>query len=210
LQGRRISRAFTAPPGAYDVYVAVTEPTKADGTKGKASVIKQEVTIPDLKSSLTTSSIIVAENVEVDANAAHASYEEQLDDPYRLWGNRITPATRRTFRRTETLSLLFLVYQARAGADGKPDVEVSYRVTGGPAGKGDTLQVVVPTEVFNASSLPAGFSLANGDLVLAGRQIPLGTFPAGAYRVDIGVTDKLAGASVRRVVAFSVVDGATP
>lgn len=210
LQARRISRAFTAPPGAYDVYVAVAEPPKADGTRGKTSVIKQEVTIPDLKSGLTTSSIIVAERVQVDAQAARATYEEQLDDPYRLWGNRITPATRRTFRQDETLSLLFLVYQARAGADGKPDVEVSYRVTGGPIGTRDTLQVRVAPEVFNAGSLPAGFSLANGDLVLAGRQIPLATFPAGAYRVDIGVTDKLAGASVRRVLAFSVVDAATP
>lgn len=210
LQARRISRAFTAPPGAYDVYVAVAEPTRADGTRGKTSVIKQEVTIPDLKSGLTTSSIIVAERVQVDEQTARATYEDQLDDPYRLWGNRITPATRRTFRQNETLSLLFLVYQARAGADGKPDVEVSYRVTGGPVGKGDTLQVRVSPEVFNAASLPAGFSLTNGDLVLAGRQIPLATFPAGAYRVDIGVTDKLAGASVRRVLAFSVVDAAKP
>ena len=78
----RISRAFTAPPGTYDVYVALTERPSGGTAKPKTAVVKQEVTIPDLKSGLTTSSIIVAEQVEADTDGGRATYEQQLDDPY--------------------------------------------------------------------------------------------------------------------------------
>lgn len=203
LEGR-ISRAFTAPPGAYDVYVALTERATDPTSKPKTAIVKQAVTVPDLKSSLTTSSIIVAEKVEVDGNAVRASYEEQLDDPYRLFGTRITPATRRTFAADETLTVLFLVYQAKAGSDGKPDVEVSYTVHGGADSQGNAVHARVQPEVFNATTLPAAFNLNNGDLILAGRQVPLASLPPGPCRLEIVVTDKLGATSIRRIVPFSV------
>lgn len=202
IQGR-VSRAFTAPPGAYDVYVAITERAPDADTKPKTVVIKQEVTVPDLKSGLTTSSVILAEKVEADARAERASYEEQLDDPYRLWNNRIVPATRRTFRRDEKLAVLFVVYRASVGQDGKPDVEVAYAVRG-PAPGGAEMVTRVPPELFNASTLPATFSAEQGDLIVAGRQVPLQSFAPGAHRLEIVVTDRVAKTSVRRLVAFSV------
>ena len=200
----RISRAFTAPPGTYDVYIALTERPSGGTATPKTSVVKQEVTIPDLKSGLTTSSIIVAERIEADTTPGRATYEQQLDDPYRLWGTRITPATRRTFRPSEKLSVLFLVYQARAASDDKPDVDVSYSLHGGATRSADSVLVSIQPERFNAATLPAAFSLGGGDLIMAGRQIPLDALPAGAYRLEIVITDKVAHAAVRRTVAFSV------
>lgn len=198
----RISRAFTAPPGDYDVYVALTEHSADPAVPPKTAVVKQAVTVPDLKSRFTTSSVIVTESVEPNAGGERASYEEQLDDPYRLWGNRITPSLRRTFRQAEALSVLFLVYQAQGDSGGKPDVEVSYTVRGAQAGT--ELVVRVPSERFTAESLPSAFDLTKGDLILAGRQIPLRSFSPGSYRLEILVTDHRASASVRRVVPFSV------
>lgn len=200
----RISRAFTAPPGTYDVYIALTERPTGGTATTKTSVVKQEVTIPDLKSGLTTSSIIVAEHVEADTAAGRATYEQQLDDPYRLWGTRITPATRRTFRPSEKLSVLFLVYQARAASDDKPDVDVSYSLQRGATSSADSVLISIRPERFNAATLPAAFSLSGGDLIMAGRQIPLDALPAGAYRLEIVITDKVAHAAVRRMVPFSV------
>ena len=200
----RISRAFTAPPGTYDVYIALTERPSGGTATPKTSVVKQEVTIPDLKSGLTTSSIIVAEHIEADTTLGRATYEQQLDDPYRLWGTRITPATRRAFRPSEKLSVLFLVYQARAASDDKPDVDVSYSLHGGATRSADSVLVSIQPERFNAATLPAAFSLGGGDLIMAGRQIPLDALPAGAYRLEIVITDKVAHAAVRRTVAFSV------
>jgi len=202
----RISRAFTAPPGAYDVYVALTERALSSTVPAKTVVVKQAVDIPDLKASLTTSSIIVAEHVEPDPIPEHATYEQQLDDPHRLWGMRITPATRRTFRASETLKVLFVVYQAQAGADDKPDVEVAYAVYRSSIGTTDRPLASIRPEIFSAATLPPTFSLAGGDLILAGRQIPLETLPPDVYRLEITVTDKVAHAAVRRVVPFSIGD----
>lgn len=200
----RLARAFTAPPGAYDVYVAVAERQSSSTATPRTVVLKQEVTVPDLKSGLTTSSIIVAERVEVDPAGGRATYEQQLDDPYRLWGTRITPATRRTFSASEMFSVLFLVYQAQAARDDKPDVEVSYSVRGGAPGTADSLLAGIRPEAFNATTLPPAFSLSGGDLILAGRQIPLRALAAGDYRLEIVITDKVARTAVRRTVPFSV------
>jgi hypothetical protein len=173
-------------------------------------VVKQEVTIPDLKSGLTTSSIIVAEHVEPDTAPSRAIYEQQLDDPYRLWGTRITPATRRTFRPSENLSVLSLVYQAKSSSEDKPDVEVSYSVHRSATSGADSSRASIRPERFNAATLPPAFSLSGGDLILAGRQIPLDALPAGAYRLEIVITDKVAHAAVRRMVSFFVGESMSP
>lgn len=200
----RLTRAFTAPPGAYDVYVALAERQSSSTATPRTVVLKQEVTVPDLKSGLTTSSIIVVERVEADLAGGRSTYEQQLDDPYRLWGSRITPATRRTFSASERLSVLFLVYQAQAASDDKPNVEVSYSVRGGAPGAADSLIESIGPETFNATTLPPAFSLSGGDLILAGQQIPLSALAAGAYRLEIVVTDKVAHTAVRRTVPFFV------
>src|SRR5439155_2521913 len=49
LTTRRIARAFTAPPGDYDVYVALAEKATIDIPRPRTVVIKQAVTVPDLK-----------------------------------------------------------------------------------------------------------------------------------------------------------------
>jgi hypothetical protein len=102
--------------------------------------------------------------------------------------------------------VLFLVYQAGAASDDKPDVEVSYSVHRGATGAAASIQ----PELFNATTLPPAFSLSGGDLILAGRQIPLEALPVGAYRLEIVITDKVAHAAVRRMVPFSVGEPMSP
>ena len=60
-------------------------------------------------------------------------------------------------------------------------------------------------ELFNAQTLRREFSLAAGDLIIAGQEMPLARFPDGDYRLEITVIDKTNGKSLTRDVNFKVV-----
>jgi hypothetical protein len=199
----RVSRAFTAPPGAYDLYVALTERATGDLPAPRTVVLKKAVDVPDFQSTLTTSSIIVAERLGVRESRERPSFEEQLDDPYALWGMTLTPATTNTFARSQKLALLFLIYNAAAGAGDKPDVEVRYTFNRRSSGA-ETMFAATKPELFNAATLRPEFSLASGDLVIAGQETPLSSFPDGDYRLEIRIFDRIAGASIVRDVLFTV------
>jgi hypothetical protein len=205
VRGGRITRAFAAPPGEYDVYVALREHAGEATAEPKTVVVKQAVSVPDLKSGLAVSSIIVADRIQVDPRAGRLNFEEQLDEPYVWWGTRITPAVRDAFARSEKLAVTFVIYNAAAAAGDKPDVEVQYNFFR----RTDTAEEFFTStkpELFNAKTLPQTFSLAGGDLLIAGQQIPLAPFAQGAYRLGIVVTDKTNGKSITRDVYFTVTE----
>lgn len=203
LNGRRISRGFTAPPGDYDVYVAIAERTTSEQPRPTAVVIKQAVTVPDLKAGFATSSIIVADRIEIAPGRRRLSLEEQLDEPYVLWGNRITPSLRRSFSRREKLSLIFLVYRPELAASGKPDVEVAYTFYQRTDHE-ETIAGRTRPERFDAKSLGPSFNGAAGDLIVAGQEVPLAKFSAGHYRLEILVTDRTTGRTLPRNVYFTL------
>ncbi len=122
----RISRGFAAPPGEYDVYVALTERTTPEHPTAKSLVLKREVDIPDLASDLSVSSIFVLDRSEIDLRNRRLNFEEQLDEPYVWWGTKLTPSFRTTFGRGDNLSVTFVVYNSANAGDDKPDVEVQY------------------------------------------------------------------------------------
>jgi hypothetical protein len=202
LKDGRISRAFVAPAGDYDVYVALGERPDPNGPQPKTVVLKQLVSIPDLTSDLAMSSIIVAEKVEVEPSSRRPTFEEQLDEPYRMWGMKITPAIETTFRQSERLSVVFLVYNTGAVSD-KPDVEVQYTFHQ-KTGAAERFFGRTNPQSFNAQTLRPEFSLAAGDLIIAGQDMPLGRFSQGDYRLEIAVTDKTNDKSVTRDVSFTV------
>ena len=199
----RIVRAFTAPPGDYDVYVALAEGTVSSGATPRTLVVKKAVTVPRFESSLAVSSVIVADNVEIDPSQKRPDFEQQLDHPYTLWGMKVTPSMTTTFARSGKLSVTFLVYNAMPVDGDKPDVEVRYHVHR-LLGASEVFFAAAPPEQFDARTLAPHFSLAAGDLIVAGRQLPLTNVPDGEYRLEILVTDRAAGRSVTRDVGFTV------
>jgi hypothetical protein len=200
----RFSRAFVAPAGEYDVYVALRERPSADVAQPKSVVFKQPVSLPDLGSDLAASSMIVAEKVEVEPGNRRLNFEEQLDEPYRLWGTTITPAIGTRFLRSSKLSVIFLIYHTGAAANDKPDVEVQYdfhrKIGATEAFFGRTSR-----QSFNVQTLRPEFSLAAGDVIIAGQDMPLALFPEGDYRLEINITDKTNENSLKRDVNFTVV-----
>ena len=207
-QPTKISRSFTTPAGAYDVYVVVKEgsPTTPDNKRDKnapppkAAVIKQSVTVPDLwNGELSTSSVIIAEKLE--PLPAPLSAQEKISRPYALGAIEIVPYTRTKFVKKEELDAFILIYNAKMDAAGKPDVKVEFNFHSKLAGGEKFFNSTLPTNLNGQTLTPQ--DLAAGQLQ-AGQAVPLATFPEGDYRLEIKITDNVAKKTVTREVNFSV------
>lgn len=201
----RLIRALSVLPGDYTVYAVVRERPGADkknAAPGKTSLIKEPITVPDYwQPGLTTSSIIVADKVEL----LNASVPESqlIDNPYDFGRTRLVPAAAtRKFSKKEDLSVIFYVYNT-AEANKKPDVAVEYSFVQKADGGEKYFNKTNP-QVYNAETLPPAFDPAAGHQIVAGQSVPLASFPEGDYRLEIKVTDKIAGKSVVQSVNFTV------
>jgi hypothetical protein len=155
--------------------------------------------VPDFSKGLTTSTIILGTNLEEASQPATAA--QQMEQPFTIGGQKITPTFTSTFPKSGEMLFLFLIYNEGASSDGKPDLDVSYSVFRGteakPFGK-------LPTTSFNAATLPAEFNSNAGHQVLVAQGIPLATFAPGDYRVEVGISDKTNGQSIQRPIQFTV------
>ncbi|HUK35387.1 MAG TPA: hypothetical protein VLV86_15830 [Vicinamibacterales bacterium] len=202
----RLSRPFTVTAGTYDVYVMMRE--QSSGAKNapppKVAVIKQTLTVPDLwTQDLTTSSVIAASHIE--PLSAPLSPNEQLERPYAALGSmEITPSLDGKFTTKDELSIFFLIYNAKTDAMNKPDVAVEYNFYSKPAGAPEKFFNKTAVQSLNASTLPKEFDMSLGHQLSTGQGVQLTSFPAGDYRLEVKVTDKLSGKSITRDVNFTV------
>ena len=205
----RLSRPFTVTAGAYDVYVMMRE--QSSGAKNapapKVAVIKQTVTVPDLWTpDLSTSSIIAASHFE--PLSAPLSPNEQLERPYAALGSmEITPSLDSKFTTKDELSIFFLIYNAKTDAMNKPDVSVEYNFYSKPSGAPEKFFNKTAAQSLNASTLPKEFDMTLGHQLSTGQGVQLTSFPAGDYRLEVKVTDKLSGKSITRDLNFTVTAG---
>jgi hypothetical protein len=222
-QAQRIQRAFAVPPGEYDVYVAVKEeapapapapvpppatPSAAPGAvaevaEAKMGVVKAELTVPNLQGAdLTTSSVIVAQSVDVLQTPLPP--DRQADNPYTFGPMKITPSTTGLFTKKDDLNVIFWIYGAQTDpATKKPDITVEFAFNRKTADGERYFNKTEPQEM-NASTLPAQFDLAAGHQLPGSLQVPLASFPAGDYHLLITVTDKVSSKSITRDVNFKV------
>jgi hypothetical protein len=61
-----------------------------------------------------------------------------------------------------------------------------------------------PAQVLNGESLPKNFDAEMGHQLMTGQGVPLQSFPAGDYRLEIKITDNKAQKSITRDVLFTV------
>jgi hypothetical protein len=201
-QPHRVNRAFAVPAGDYDVYVAIKETAQAQqGAQPKSGLVKHTVTVPNYwNNELNTSTVLLADKVE--PLTAPIPKEEQAQHPFTLGNTEITPAPDMKFGTREELSVIFLVYNPQLTA-GKPDLTVEYNFHQ-KAAEGEKFFNKTDAQAFNSQTLPAQFDVTAGHQIVAGQAVPLAKFPAGDYRLEIKVTDKLSGKSLTRDVSFSV------
>ena len=203
----RLTRAFAVAPGTYDVYVALRE-RPASGAAAdapvKVALLKQEVVVPNYHTDeLQTSSVLVADKIE--PLTAPIAPEAMKERPYVLGDSEITPAADLNFKKSEELQLVFQIYGAKLGADTKkPDVSVDY-VFFQKEATGEKMFNRTPTQTLDDKSLPKNFDPEMGHQLMTGQGVPLQSFPEGAYRLEIKITDNKAQKSVTRAVLFTVV-----
>ena len=185
-----ISRAFAAPGGVYDVYVALRESAGGESDQlpvAPIMMLRERLEVPDLwDGRLQTSSVIVPEVVEpLDVPLTP---EEQILSPYSLGTTRIVPKLDRDFGKQDELSLIFLIYNPSVAGGSKPDLTVEYRFHQQTADGEEYFNKTNPQE-FNARTLPPDFDVALGHQLAGGQTVPLALFPVGGYRLEIVLTD---------------------
>ena len=164
-------------------------------------MIKQEVSVPDLwTSGLSTSTVVIADRVE--ALKAPLTPEQQDFEPYTLGTTRIVPAHETNLKKTDELAVIFFLYNQGLTAQRKPDISIEYRFHKQGAG-GETYFSKTAPQYFNSQTVPV-FDVAAGHQLIAGQAVSLRTFPEGAYRLEIRITDKTNGATLTRNVNFGV------
>ena len=195
-----IRRFFTVPAGQYDVDVVVKE--VGDGDEQKTSYLTHSVTVPDYwNDKLTTSAVILADSIE--PLSVPLTLQQQAERPYALGPMEIVPARDTQFSATDQLQTFMLIYNASTDAQNKPDVTVEYSFYTKRDDAEEFFNKTNP-QALNARTLPPSFDMASGHQLQSAQAVPLGSFPAGDYRLEIKVTDKLADTSLTRDVNFSV------
>jgi hypothetical protein len=197
----RVTRGFLAAAGEYDVVVVVREAVSGPGAAApKAAALSQSVTVPDFwNGELATSSIILTERV--NQTPAPAARQLPLEHPYAMGALELVPAWQAAFGRTAELSPFFLIYNAALDTARKPDILIEYRFFSGRDGV--TLFNVGQPQQLNARSLPPQFDATTYQLQ-GGQAFPLASFPAGRYRLDIKITDRIANRAIARDIPFSI------
>lgn len=219
-EGGKLQRAIQLRPGQYVAYIAVKEKSPAAAANqrgndrnrndrnappaapapGKVGLLRHEITVPDFgQGDLQTSSVIVARSVEQVA----AAPADQESNPYVFGPMRIVPSPDGKFGKSAELSVIFWIYGAQAAASGKPDVTIDYSFYQKSGDSEKYFNKTAPQQL-NAQTLPPEFSVAAGHQLPGSLVVPLTSFPAADYRLEIKVTDKASGKSVTQNVNFTV------
>jgi hypothetical protein len=151
---------------------------------------------------LGTSTVILAKSVEPMTKAL--SPQEQEANPYVFGPMRIVPQFDGKFSKAQELNVIFWIYGAREAAGGKPDVNVEFAFHQKLPEGGEKYFNRTAPQALNAESLPPDFSTAAGHQLPGSLTVPLASFPAGDYRLEIKVTDKPSSRTVTQNTAFTV------
>ena len=84
----------------------------------------QPLTVPDLKTGLTTSSVILAK--ALDPAPEQLTGQQQLEQPFTISGYKIVPRSAPRIRKSGELVFVFFIYNEGVAASGKPDLDVDY------------------------------------------------------------------------------------
>lgn len=196
-----IGRAMELPAGEYTLYIAMRERQPKDRKQQpKSVVLEQPLTVPDMNTALSTSSVILAKSL--DPAPEQLTGQQQLEQPFTISGYRVVPSFGAPIPQSGELMFVFFIYNEGIAASGKPDLDVEYLFYRATEEKPFTK---LATQSFNATTLPGQFDLNLGHQVFVGQGIPVkDAFKPGDYRLEIKVTDKTNGQTITRNVPFAV------
>jgi len=201
----KISRAIGLAPGEYEMFVAIKEKAKDEKSKTppKIGVLQKSLTVPDFNNGqLVTSEIIVAKSIEQLQQPLPPN--KVAENPYVFGPLKVSPTTEPKFAKAGELNVVFWIYNAGLSSlTSKPDVQVEYNFNQKTA-DGEKFFNKTQPSVLNATTLPPEFDFAKGHQLTEVQSIPLSSFPAGDYRLEIKVTDKTSSKTVTQNINFNV------
>jgi hypothetical protein len=202
----KLSRAIALKPGEYEAFISIkekgTEKQERNAPPAKMGLLRKDLTVPDFNvPELTTSSILVASNIEV-LNAPLPPAQQEMN-PYVFGPMKIGLSPDGKFSKSGELNLVFWIYGAAAAQAGKPDVQIEYAFHQKLA-EGEKYFNRTQPQTLNAQSLPPEFDVNAGHQLPGTLTVPLSSFPSGDYRLEIKVTDKTNNKSVTQNVTFTV------
>jgi hypothetical protein len=151
---------------------------------------------------LTTSSVLLVRKVE-DVQG-EVTPDMQRQRPYIMGSIEMVPSFDGKFKKADEFTTYFQIYNASI-QEKKPDLTVEYAFYRTEAGEEKYFNKTNPQQ-FNGKTLPPGWDAELGHVISAGQSIPLSSFPAGDYRLEIKVIDNRSSATINRNVNFSVTE----
>ena len=202
----KLTRAIQLKPGDYEAFIAIKEKAPEKEQKNappaKIGLLRKDLKVPDFGSNdLATSSIMMASNIEV-LNAPLAQ-DKQEENPYTFGPMKVVLSPDAKFTKTGELNLVFWIYGAGAATAGKPNVQVEYAFHQ-KLPEGEKYFNRTQPQVLDATSLPPEFDVAAGHQLPGTLTVPLASFPAGDYRLEIKITDRTSNKTLTQNVAFTV------
>ena len=199
---RIVTRAFTAGPGDYDLFLAWADPS-APKPAATVRVVRKSLTLEPARTlGMITSSVILADNVST--RQAPYSPAEQASHPYSIGLMEIVPARTNRYGREKHLSLAFQIINAQSNDVGMPDITVNFRIVR-LTGERESAVASLTPQSYNATTLPSEFNLRLGHPLFAAVTAPLATLARGDYRLRIAVNDRIANTVVNTETDFSVI-----
>ena len=199
---RIITRALTAGPGEYDLYLAWADPAHGKPAS-TVRVLRKSLTLPPaLTTGLSMGSVVFADSV-LTRDLPYPP-TEQASHPYSIGVMEITPARDSHYTRDDDLSVAFQIINASASDMGMPDLTVGFRIVRVSEGRESAVASLRPQQ-YNGTTLPPDFDLRQGHPVFAAVSAPLATLGRGDYRLKIAISDRLSGAATTADADFSVV-----
>jgi len=200
----KVSRAIALKPGEYEVFVAIKEKSPLEPQRNqppaKAGLLRRDLTVPDFNGpDLSISSVFIGDIEQLTSPLTPA---QQQENPYTFGNMRVVPSTDFKLKKSGELQVLFWIYGTQQ-TSGKPDVLVEYNFHQKTA-EGEKYFNKTAPQVLNASTLPPQFDVAAGHQLPGSFVVPLTSFPAGEYRLEIKLTDKISGKTLTYNANFTV------
>jgi len=197
--------AMAVAPGEYDAYILIKESQASLKNKkqpAKAGLLKVALKVPDYtKPDLGTSSIVLTSMVQ--PLKAAPTEADVARNPYIFGASVVTPSLDFKFSKNDELTILFYIYHVGFDQAGKPNLTVDYSFYQ-KTGETEKFFNKTATLELNANTLPPAFDAKAGHQLNGGQGLPLASFEAGEYRIEIKIVDKLTGKTKVENVRFTV------
>lgn len=189
-----VGRAIAVPPGEYDLYVALVD--RDHLRDSRPVVLERRLTVPDFwDDELRLSSLILTNALHV--LKAPLPRKEQSEQPYTFGVADALPPLTQTFSTGDVLTIVYQV--CNYGAPGA-ELTADYRF----------YHVDGPRRLFNGTKPQ---TLTDEDLpssnpwetqAFVTQLVPLASFPAGRYELEVTVHDRATRATTKAAAAFTV------